>query len=228
MGVSFGWGAARFGLFIALYFALFKILEKMLRHYRKRQDSWNAFIAGALASVSLLVEEHSFRWTFSQYLSVRALFCAWNHFQQRYPQARTLSHYGDALLFALCSGQAVYSFILRPDTVDPAYRHFLTQVTHIDPLVIAMFRQRLRTGLVSKETLARFVQKCAAKGLTLPSLHKTASRGDLTCGMIHPGMDCLTRIFWMLPANFKLVFPMYFSLHIVPPILFKFKHSLKR
>lgn len=226
--LSFGATAGRFGLFLALYFALFKILEKMARRYRGHADSWNAFVAGAVASLVLAVEEESSRWMLAQYLAVRALACVWSSFQARHPALDPYAQYGDALLFALCSGQAVYCFVVRPETVDRAYSQFLTKVTQMDPLLIDLFRTRLRTGHLSPSLWARLVDRATARGLTVaPDLlhHPTA---HISCSLIHPGMSCIKRILWVLYANFRSVFPMYFSLHLVPVLLLKYKSAVAK
>lgn len=222
--MAFGKTAGRFGLFVALYFAMFKILEKYIRQYRKRTDSWNAFIAGGISSLSLMMEECETRWVLAQYLLVRALGCAWSNFQSKYPQVAPYTRHGDALIFALCSGQAVYNFVVRPDTVDPAYKQFLTNVTQMDPLAIDLFRSRIRTGRIDKALLGKLA---AVRGISILQ-GIGPSHGNISCDLIHPGRTCWNRIFWVLYANFKMVFPMYFSLHLIPPLLFRTRKSLAR
>lgn len=226
--LSFGATAGRFGLFLALYFALFKILEKITRHYRGRADSWNAFIAGATASLALAVEEESSRWMLAQYLVVRALAGAWNSFQARHPSLDPYAQYGDALLFALCSGQAVYCFVVRPETVDRAYSQFLTKVTQMDPLLIDLFRGRMRTGQLDSGLLARIMSRATARGASLTSNLFHQPSAHINCSLIHPGMSCAGRILWVLYANFRAVFPMYFSLHLVPVLLLKYKSAMAK
>lgn len=207
---------------MSIYFALFKILERLIEKLRGKDDSWNAFLAGSLASIALIFEEESSRWTIAQYISVRALSSLSCSVSTKFPILKPLSYYGDAFVFALCSGQAVYNFVVRPETLDIAYSQFLTQVAQIHPKVIAMFRSRLRTGRLDSDMLASYVGEMASKGVKIPieSLH------ELSCSLIHPGQWCLERILWVWGANFRMVFPMYFSLHIIPPFLFKFKSSL--
>lgn len=227
--LSFGATAGRFGLFLALYFALFKILEKIARHYRGRDDSWNAFIAGATASLALAVEEENSRWMLAQYLLVRALACAWSSFQARHPSLDPYAQYGDALLFALCSGQAVYCFVVRPETVDHAYSQFLTKVTQMNPLLIDLFRSRIRTGQLDSGLLARIMSSGAAQRASFASnlLHHQPT-AHINCSLIHPGMSCAGRILWVLYANFRSVLPMYFSLHLVPVLLLKYKSAMAK
>lgn len=218
---SFGERALRFGLFIALYFALYKALEELIQRYRKKVDSWNAFISGALSSVAILVEPEDSRWILAQYLSVRAIGTAVFNLLQKYPKLKTWSYYGDALVFALCSGQAVYSFVVRPDTVDPAYAQFLTNVTQMDPLVIRLFQRHMQTGGLDPDVVGKLGKKWAQQGIDLKELIDGSHNNVLTCQIIHPLKGCWHRIFWILYANFKMVFPMYFSLHLVPTLLFK-------
>lgn len=225
---SFGNVATRFGLSIALYFALFKILERICSYVRQKKDSWNAFLAGAFASISLVFEVESTRWILARYLFVRALGCAWSNLQGRYPKLNRFSSYGDSLLFAICSGQAVYNFIVRPDTIDPAYNTFLTQVAQLDPLLIDLYRKRLMTGEIDPNIVAKLIASSKKKGIDISSFVLQRMNNEITCELIHPGKMCIDRILWVWMTNFKMVFPMYFSLHIVPPLLFKFKHSMKK
>lgn len=222
--MSFGGTAIRFGSFVSLYFALFKILERIIERHRKRDDSWNAFIAGMASSVSIIFEEGDTRWILAQYLLVRAMASAWCNIQGKFPILKSYTWYGDSAIFALCSGQAVYNFVVRPETMDPAYSHFLTRVTQMDPTVIELFRNKISGGTLDPVTLTKLINRWSAKGVPVPldCLHADT----ITCNLIHPDRSCLNRILWILYANFRMVFPMYFSLHLVPPLLFRFKKSL--
>lgn len=222
--LSFGRSAFRFGLFMALYFALFKILERLLQRYRRKRDSWNAFGAGGVAALALLVEEAETRWMIAQYLAVRAIGTSVSKMLLKYPRLGRWLIHGDAAVFAACSGQAVYNFVVRPETLDPAYSHFLTQVTQMDPLVIRLFQGKMRTGQLSPPLLAQLAEQWQRKGYDLTPL---GIPDRLTCAWIHPERGCLSRILWLLLANFRMVFPMYFSLHLVPALLAK-KDSLRQ
>ena len=225
--MSFGKTAGRFGAFMALYFALFKILERIIGRFRRRKDSWNAFIAGAGASVALLVEEVGTRWIFAQYLLVRALGCAWTNFQEKHPALDPYAYYGDALLFSLCSGQAVYCFVVRPDTIDPSYSSFLTKLTQMDYNLVRLFQTMMRTKTYDPVLLGGVLEKIRDSGV-FPSKLLTSTSDHISCSLIHPGMACLERIPWMAYATFKAAFPMYLSLHLVPPLLLKPESALLR
>lgn len=218
-------------MFVALYFLLFKISERLIAHLRGVKDSWNAFAAGTIASISLLLERESTRWILAQYLAVRAIGSATSNTLLKYPRlAKCTSQWGDAAIFGICAGQAVYSFVVRPGTVDPAYKAFLTQTTHMSPQVIELFQNLFKTGQVDPVRLSLLISQIK---ISDPSKIDSFLHGKLTCDLIHPNQPCWMRVPWIFYANFRMFFPMYFSLHLIPTLLFhsnvfgKMDHLLK-
>lgn len=216
--MAFGESAARFGIFVAVYFLIFKVTERLIERWRGHQSSWNAFLAGAIASISLVSERESTRWILAQYLAVRAIGSATSNALVKYPRlAKCTSKWGDAAIFGICAGQAVYSFVVRPDTVDPTYKAFLTQVTHMPLETIELFQNRFKTGKVDPSRLALLLSRICPRD---PSRIDRYLDGKLTCELIHPDQPCWLRVPWIFYANFRVVFPMYFSLHLIPTLLF--------
>jgi len=218
---AFGRPATRFGLFIACYFALFKFLEDLIAKSRQKKDRWNSFIAGALASITLRIETEDLRWSFAQYLAVRAGQCVVEHLVARKPWLSRYVSAGDSLLFAICSGQLVYAFIVRPDTLDPDYSAFLTRIAQINPLIIKNVQNLMTMKAVDHEALINHVQKYGKHAPLGLFLRQTPA--IIGCECIHPQSDCLKRIVEATIGCFKIVFPMYLSLHTIPAIVFKLK-----
>jgi len=211
-----------------LYFGLFKVLDRLIQRLLPNLMKQSALIAGAVSSVALLIEGEGFRWMFAQYLTMRALSCVASNIVQRYPgRLKLLEEYGDAAVFALGSGQAVYSFIVRPDTIDREYGHFLTWVADMDPALIELFRKMLQSNKWDDGQAAKLLAR-SARILSPEALKRLAANlhAPLSCGVIHPESDCFNRIVYSWLSTFRTVFPMYFSLHLAPPLLFKTKAFL--
>ena len=73
----------RLGLFLGLFGFVFKIVLCLMRVVRKREDGVNAFVAGCVGGVSILVEESGFRKNLHLYLLSRAVECGFRMLKQR-------------------------------------------------------------------------------------------------------------------------------------------------
>ena len=233
---SFGKESAKFGLFVSLFFSSYKISEKIISHWRIPQSS---FLAGGIASLSFLVmsgEDVSFRWTLSQYVTIRALQCLYNHFIRVHPQFKPFSYYGDVGLFALSSAQLMYGYFVRPGSLDSDYRGFVERLTCTDKRIVEANRQFLRgnTGILKGPellNLALLVENVHSLSpsdlpdqLAIPLL-SNSQISAFPCSVFHFKEACHERILNVWSLIFKQSIPMYFSLHLIPKLLFKTRIS---
>ena len=229
---SFGVESAKFGLFVSLFFSSYKVSEKIFSHWKCPGSS---LLAGAISSFSFVVmsgEEASFRWTLAEYVAVRAIQCLYNHFIRVMPQFKPLTYYGDVLLFSLSSAQLMYGYFVRPGSLDPEYRGFVERLTCTDKRIVETNRQFLRgdTGTLSGSDLLNLALLVEDVHQISPSdlpnqiaipLVENSKISSIPCSVLHFNESCPERIInsWLL--IFKQVFPMYFSLHLIPKLLFK-------
>lgn len=229
---SFGKETAKFGLFISLFFSSYKVSEKIISHWKIPNSP---LLAGAISSLSFVVmsgEEAAFRWTLSQYLAVRALQCLYNHFIRLHPQFKPFSYYGDVGLFALSSAQLMYGYFVRPGSLDPDYRGFVERITCTDKRIVEANRQFLRAGSGSLKgtdllNLALLLEEVhSVQPVHLPydlsqPLLSNSEISSFPCSALHFNEACPQRIINVWSSIFKQAFPMYFSLHLIPKLLFK-------
>lgn len=187
--------------------------------------------AGFLASLALLFEvPGETRWLLAQYTAVRAAQCVYEHYRKK---SEVLGRIGDRLytaIFALCSGQLVYSFVVRPDVLDREYNAFLTRITRVPLVTITAIRGHLLDGHVNFNALEHELgPKFYPSGFPTDQLdlHLRRTPHVLDCALIHPEEpSCPKRILKIWPYVFRLMFPVYSSLHTIPPLVFGLKRVM--
>lgn len=187
-------------------------------------------LAGGIAAFALTLQPAQTRSILVQYSAVRAAQCIYESLRKSYP---TINKHNDtiwAAAFALCSGQLVYNFIMHPETLDPAYENFLTRVTRVHPAIIQSFRMRFKYNHMDWRALDQYLARAYPDGLPSSQidvmLRKTPT--VIGCELCHAHEPaCLSRIINIWPYVFRLMFPVYASLHTIPPIIFGLKRVLK-
>lgn len=187
-------------------------------------------LAGAIASLALVLEgSEETRWMFAQYAAVRAGQCVYEHARTK---SKLLAAIGDWLytgIFAISSGQLVYSFAMRPDTLDREYNSFLNRVTHMPLAVVQAVRDNLHNNWVNYQAMDKIVAKYYPNGLPSSQMHIAlrSSPGVIDCHLMHPETSsCAHRIVSMWPFIFRIMFPVYGSLHTFPALAFGPKRVL--
>ncbi len=184
-------------------------------------------IAGGIASLALLLESSpETRWLLAQYTSVRAAQCIYEYYSKRNSYLTKIGNWMYTAIFAISSGQLVYSFCMQPNALDREYQSFLTRVTRLSPVVIQTIRCHLHDRFLNFHQLEATLEKC---GATIPmEVSLKSSPAMIGCDIIHPEeMSCSMRIIKIWPYIFKLMFPVYASLHTVPPLVFLSKRVIK-
>ena len=83
---------------------------------RRARNARAGFIAGALASLALLLDEKSRRFTLALYISTRTTEFAYVYLMRR-GYLPNLPH-GDALVMAISSAQIINALVMEPDTLE--------------------------------------------------------------------------------------------------------------
>lgn len=177
--------------------------------------------------------DEGFRWTISKYLAVRAGQCLFSHATQKLPSWQPAFRFGDAAVFGLSCGQLMYGFFVRQQSLDADYIKFMEKLVGVDSRWIELNRQWLRNGVDGQSDplnlLASF-EKINMKDPTA-QLSQYLSCTDLKalpCQALHPDYSCLHRVYDVWMNAFREVVPMYFSLHLVPSMLFRLKHFIQK
>jgi hypothetical protein len=103
----------------------------------------------------------------------------------------------DHLLWAGSVGQLMYGFIMRPDVMEAGYEAYLRRVAVATPDTLRETRAVCQGGKVE---------------------------ADL-CKCIHGDQTCLVRIGHVYQSVFKMSFPMYTGLYIVPSVILSQKYT---
>ena len=122
----------------------FNFIYCLLQRWRKSEDGWNSFLAGAIAAMALLIQPKETRRTVSLYLFCRLLQCTYNSAKKRgwwHLWGSSWNH-GDTLLFALTSGFAMYAYVMRPESLPSSYYKFIVRTGPIDEIALEAVRRK--------------------------------------------------------------------------------------
>jgi len=117
--------AMDFGVFLGLYNSLYKATNCLLRHFRQKDDGWNAAIAGAVAGTSMYFWKSS---ELALYMTARAMECVFNALVDRgYVKSW---YWGDTLLFAVCCAFLYHAFMFEYLNLRPSYHSFVLKIVN--------------------------------------------------------------------------------------------------
>ena len=233
--------AVRMGLFVASFSGLYISVRAALAApggaaEDKDRAWWASLSSGTIAgALSILWMDPSWHRTLSLYMATRWLQCAYNH-----SKARGYFHFwgsswahGDSLLFALSSAQIMYSYVMRPNALPPSYYAFIRKQGPLDEVVLQAVRDNCRDKAVDVKALFAHVQaKGGAEAVkamapyfpdmtafprVVPerALHPSTTSGTVSAGLA----------FWGVARQ---IFGVYLSLALVPAVVLRFQHFLKR
>ena len=96
--------------------------------------------------------------TAALYISVRAIQSLYNAAKARGWWHFWGSHWehGDTLLFAITSAQVMYAYVMRPDTLPPAYNNFIVNTGPISRVMLQATRDRVRGVPVDAAAVSRY------------------------------------------------------------------------
>ncbi|KAG8860496.1 hypothetical protein FRB96_003750 [Tulasnella sp. 330] len=200
---------------------------------------WHAAVAGTVAgAVAILMEQKSNRLAVSQQMFVRGLQGTFNVWSER---TGVTVPFGSVWVFAFCCGQIMYGFMLRPDTVPPAYNSWINTAGRIPQDCVVVNRD-----LMQGEFLNVVAQQRIADGKGKPwngvgSIITPKNRQFLldqiasaesgkgvppfaSCSAIHPHYNSCTATGLMRFFEVaKWIAPMYGALHFIPMLVFRRK-----
>ncbi|KAG8987738.1 hypothetical protein FRB93_004398 [Tulasnella sp. JGI-2019a] len=215
--------------------AAFALMREKGYSYKR----WHAAVAGTVAGAfAILMEQKSNRLAVSQQMFVRGLQGTFNVWSER---TGVTVPFGSVWVFALCCGQIMYGFMLRPDTVPPSYRSWINTAGRIPQDCIVINRD-----LLQGEFLNVAAQQRIADSMTKPwngtgSIVTPENRQFLldqiaqaeagkgippfaSCSAIHPHYNSCTKTGLMrLYEVAKWIAPMYGALHFIPMLVFRRK-----
>ncbi|KAI0940329.1 hypothetical protein AcV5_001468 [Taiwanofungus camphoratus] len=112
---------------------------------RKRTRRWYSVLAGALAgALAILFEKRGRRTAIGQQMFVRGLQGSFNAFSSK--RGVRIPH-GDVLVFAMCCGQIMYAWFLRPDTLPRSYDNWITSASRLHRETLSIQRDLVRDGV---------------------------------------------------------------------------------
>ncbi|KII94559.1 hypothetical protein PLICRDRAFT_33358 [Plicaturopsis crispa FD-325 SS-3] len=197
---------------------------------RKRTRRWHAVLAGAVAGgLSVMFEAKSRRVTIAQQLFVRGLQGSYNAFSTKHG---IRIPYGDVMLFSVMSGQILYAWLLRPDTLPRSYTTWVGRAAHASLDGVRMNRDLVRTGKfdlknlrniiahpkTSPENRQEIIERLARASAPTPSYGPNFA----PCAAVHPPItQCRHVPLDRFLTVFKWMLPVYGALHLIPTVLFK-------
>jgi len=117
--------AVDFGVFLGLYNSLYKGTNCLLRNLRKKDDGWNAALAGAVAGTSMYFWKSS---ELALYLTSRAMECVFNALVER--EYIKSWYWGDTLLFAVSCAFIYHAFMFEYLNLRPSYYSFVLKIVN--------------------------------------------------------------------------------------------------
>ncbi|XP_071114487.1 transmembrane protein 135-like [Haliotis cracherodii] len=112
---------AMFATFLGLYPSVYHLAVDLLKKYRGINDGWNYGLAGGLAGLTIIVEDHSRRSVVALFAVARALGAGVSTLVTR-EHVRKVP-YSETMAFCLCCGFLVYCTALRPSVLAKGYYH---------------------------------------------------------------------------------------------------------
>ncbi|KAK9896940.1 hypothetical protein P389DRAFT_143247 [Cystobasidium minutum MCA 4210] len=231
----------RFGAMFGSYVFIWKMALHLLRLYnpgrkgKGRTEFWHAPFAGALSGLAVLAETKNSRIGIAQQTFVRGLQGWYNILHKR--GYINIPH-GDVLLFGAACGQIMYSWLVAPEALNPGYRHWILQASHVPAAVLPWVVARHRTPWEEPpldKAYTILTRRDIASGMAqqVEQIIENVQHGDYgpefpPCALVHPWEDsCVRTEFKRFKDVFVFISPVYTALHFIPPILFKRKQFVK-
>lgn len=211
--------AVRIGLLFGGFTGVFHGIRCLLRRARGKETPMNAFVAGALAGLSVIsLDDPNKRRTFALYLLARVSQCAYNSAkaQNKFHFWGSQWKHGDTLLFTLASAQIMYAFMMRPETLPKSYTEFIVKTGPIAKPVYKAVRESCRGGPVDVGALAAYIEAKTGRVPVGLDTHMPI----LPCTSVHAETaSCLLQNVKALRTTFRKTFPLYLSLTFVPFVI---------
>ncbi|RXK37632.1 hypothetical protein M231_05108 [Tremella mesenterica] len=193
---------------------------------------WQAAVAGAVGSLGLLWEAKSRRAGVAQQLLVRGLQASYNQYT---PQFGIHIPYGALLVFGLCSGQIMYSWLLNPETMPKEYNTWIGAASQLPPYAVVANRTIEKLGVLESSIVQRALSHESVTPTNATILRSIAERLKLgwqpdviPCEVMHPWLDsCVQTDIRRFFSVFRFMLPVYGALHIIPTLVLR-SHKVRQ
>ena len=212
----------RFAMAFAWFGFSWKFVNNMLRIYRKKSDKWNGFISGAIAGLAIQFEHPDRRMPIAQQLFVRGAQTLYDSFYTR--NWIDLKH-GSAWLFALCSGQLLYNYVVYPQHMPAGFYKNMVNMAQVPHDILQLNRENLFGLKPSVDRVRQVVQKYGGDA-ALARLNglNWSDIDEIPCEVFHPRFpSCTLNNLERFVSVFRAILPVYLVLNLVPVIVFKYK-----
>lgn len=223
----------RFAAFFGFFIGGYKGLNCILRKVREKEDRWNAFIAGGVASLAMLLDEKHRRTAVALYMLARALQCFWFALEKRevVPQLK----HGDTLLMGICNIQIIYAFLCEPDTLAPSYYGWIANMADLQYFYGKKGGRTVRSCLkdiaLGSSSSSSQLPEMLAKSREILQQASGASVNSHKfdfCALCHPQTtSCTIGALQSCRRTFPKALKMYLPLNIVMMLIWKNKLLLK-
>jgi len=204
---------------------------------RKKTRRWYSILAGSVAGAAAVgFEKPGRRTTIAQQLFVRGLQGSYNAFSAK--SGYSVPH-GDVLLFSLCCGQILYSFLIRPDTLPPSYVNWMSHACKANPEGVSINRDLVLDGYFKIPDIDVLINRKDIAPGNLTELLERKRLAQLSspiyglpvapCSAVHPRIDSCTYVqFERFFVVLRWMLPIYGALTLIPMVLFKPKMVMKQ
>lgn len=193
----------------------------------------HTIIAAAAAGLSLLAHERSARRTVALYALARAIQSAYHTKARRrlVPDESLLARIlgADHWLFCLACGQIQYAYVMRPELLGKRYYSFIVKNGPIDATVLQAVRNSCRGHTVDIQALHAYALKHGNERAARDVLEAGPHMRAVPLSAMHPRhQGSVAGVLDAFRSTFGKVFPLYFSIHAVPFLIFNTKTAVKQ
>jgi len=207
--------AIRLGLAVGGFSGLYEFILRIANRYEK--EGLANFLAGLLAGSSILFLEKDTRRMVSLYVFGRVFECIYNSRKNKglwHFWGSSWNH-GDTLLFCLASGQVMYAYVMRPETLDPTYYKFILRTGPISEVMLQAVRACNRNNPIPVAAVTSYVQSIDPQAL----IPLDGPVPIIPCSLLHPHTAyCSKQSLDVFLNSFKKILPLYATLTFLPAI----------
>ena len=238
--------ALRFALFIPTFSFSTKYLSRLLFKSGLFSAPLAEALGGSIASLSVLIERQDWvRVYASQYLIVRGLESVYNEHKAKdgwlwrwFGSAK----YSHLYLFMFICGQAMYSYVMRPDSIPNSYYRFIRSSGPVHEVALQATRDNERGIDLDHEKLNEWLKKRNRAFRDTANVTPQMKRDQeklakemmkdprpsfLSCAYYHPQTaSCVQGCCDAFVSCFRKCFTMYLVISTIPLVL-RFERSLK-